>query len=46
MTIIEDSCLHFVLRLGPWRFHSSEACRFGIMSHVDGKGESEVVKDE
>jgi hypothetical protein len=46
VTIIENNCLDFVLRLGPWRFHYSEACRSGIMSYVDGKVESEVVKDE
>jgi hypothetical protein len=34
------------LKLGRWRFCFGEACKFRIISYVDGKAKSEVVKDE
>ncbi len=37
-TVFEDHCLHFVSRLGPWRFCFSEDCKSKIISCVDGKG--------
>ncbi len=35
---LKTTCLHFISKLGPWRFHSSEAYRSEIISYVDWKG--------
>jgi hypothetical protein len=35
---LKTSCLHFISKLGPWKFCSSEAYKSKIISCVDGIG--------